>query len=135
MAKLMLGTDICIDVMRERSPGIRRHLERTTPDRVAISSIVAAELWTGAMKSREPQAVAAAITGFFAFVTILDWPAAAAEIYGKLRAKLERAGQLIGAIDMLIAAHALHEQATLVTRNQAEFRRVTGLKLQSWSDL
>jgi tRNA(fMet)-specific endonuclease VapC len=63
---------------------------------------------------------------------VLDWPAEAASVYGEIRAALEVKGRSIGALDLLIAAHALHEQATLVTRNRAEFLRVDGLQIQSW---
>jgi len=134
VARLMLDTDICVDIMRGRSPGIRRRLERAAaPEEVAISSIVAAELWTGAMKSRDRAAAASAVRELLAFVAVLDWPAEAAPVYGDIRAQLEASGRTIGAMDLLIAAHAVHEKATLVSRNQSEFRRVAGLKLASWS--
>jgi tRNA(fMet)-specific endonuclease VapC len=133
VARLMLDTNICVDVMRGRSPEIRRHLERTVPGEAAISSIVAAELWTGVMNSRAPAIAADAVRRFMAFVTVLDWPAEAAQAYGDTRARLEASGRSIGAMDMLIAAHAIHEKATLVTRNLSEFRRVPALKLESWS--
>jgi len=133
VARLMLDTDICVDVMRGRSPRIRRRLERAAaPEEVAISSIVAAELWTGAMKSRDPTAAANTVREFLAYIEILDWPAEAAPVCGDIRSRLEASGRSIGAMDLLIAAHAIHEKATLVSRNQSEFRRVAGLKLESW---
>jgi len=127
----MLDSDVCVDVMRGRSPAIRNRLERTDRDEVAVSSIVAAELWTGVSKSAQPDRSRDAVRAFLAFVTVLDWPAEAAPTYGEIRARLETAGRSIGALDLLIAAHAIHEKATLVTRNQSEFRRVTGLKVES----
>jgi tRNA(fMet)-specific endonuclease VapC len=66
-------------------------------------------------------------------VEVLGWPAEAARVYGEIRAALEARRRPIGAMDMLIAAHALHERATLVTRNLAEFMRVDGLKIESWT--
>jgi tRNA(fMet)-specific endonuclease VapC len=66
-------------------------------------------------------------------VTILDWPAEAAPTYGEIRARLETSGRSIGTLDLLIAAHAIHEKATLITRNLSEFRRVAGLKVESWT--
>jgi len=132
MAKLMLDTDVCIDVLRHRSTTARRRLESVAPGELLISSIVAAELWTGAAQSSHFTRAAEALHEFLAFVTILDWPAQAGMTYGRIRALLEAAGNPIGAMDTLIAAHALHEGATLVTRNQGEFRRVHGLKLVSW---
>ena len=133
MPGLMLDSDICIDVMRGRSPSIRSRFERTEPEDIAVSSIVAAELWTGVSKSAYPEKSTEALRAFLAFVVVLDWPAEAAAAYGEIRAQLEKSGRSIGAMDLLIAAHAIHEKATLVTRNQAEFHRVSGLKVVSWS--
>jgi tRNA(fMet)-specific endonuclease VapC len=133
MVRLMLDSDICIDSMCRRSPEVRRRLEVLAPGEAAISSIVAAELWTGVMKSRDPAVAAEAVRQFLALVTVLDWPAEAAQVYGEIRASLEAAGRSIGAMDLLIAAHAIHERATLVTRNQSEFRRVAGLQLERWA--
>lgn len=133
MVRVMLDSDICIESMRRRSPEVRHHLERLAPGEAAISSIVAAELWTGVMKSRAPTVAADAVRQFLALVTVLDWPAEAAHVYGEIRSSLEASGRSIGAMDLLIAAHAIHEKATLVTRNQSEFRRVTGLRVESWA--
>ncbi|HVB82022.1 MAG TPA: type II toxin-antitoxin system VapC family toxin [Candidatus Binataceae bacterium] len=131
----MLDTDICVDVMRGRSPAVRSRLERTVPGEVAVSAIVAAELWTGVMKSREPKRAEDALREFLSYVEVLDWPIEAGRIYGGIRARLEASGNPIGAMDLLIAAHAIHRQAALVTRNQAEFRRVTSLRLENWSGI
>ena len=129
----MLDSDTCIDVMRGRSAATLGRLERTGRDEVAVSAIVVAELWTGISKSDDQERSRKAVTAFLAFVTILDWPGEAGALYGEIRAELERAGRSIGAMDLLIAAHAVHEKATLVTRNHSEFRRVSGLKVVSWT--
>ncbi|HEV2169592.1 MAG TPA: type II toxin-antitoxin system VapC family toxin [Candidatus Binatus sp.] len=129
----MLDSDVCIDVMRGRSHSVRSRLERMSPEEVAISSVVAAELWTGVLKSREPERSRIALNAFLVYVAVLDWPAEAATTYGQIRAELEHSGKSIGAMDLLIAAHAIHETATLITRNQSEFRRVDGLKLETWN--
>ena len=52
--------------------------------------------------------------------------------YGKLRADLERKGKVIGANDMLIAAHALSIDAVLVTDNIDEFSRIQHLQIENW---
>ncbi len=129
----MLDSDICIDVMRGAADAVLNRLERIGRDEVAVSAVVVAELWTGVSKSRDQERSSNAVSAFLAFVMVLDWPAEAAALYGEIRARLERAGRSIGAMDLLIAAHAVHEKATLVTRNQSEFRRVSGLKVVSWS--
>ena len=129
----MLDTDVCVDVIRGRSPTVRSRLERMNLDEVAVSSIVAAELWTGVSKSAHPSRSRDALGALLAYVTILDWPAEAAPTYGEIRARLETSGRPIGTLDVLIAAHAIHEKAALVTRNLSEFRRVIGLKVESWT--
>jgi tRNA(fMet)-specific endonuclease VapC len=129
----MLDSDICIQAMRRNEPGVLRRLSAARPGDIAISSIVAAELWVGVMKSRDRQGSEHAVNQFLALVKVMGWPPEAARVYGTIRAALERKGLLIGAMDMLIAAHALHERATLVTRNITEFGRVEGLKVESWA--
>jgi len=133
MARVMLDTDICVDIMRGRSPAVRSRLERTIPGEVAVSAIVAAELWTGVMKSREPKVAEDEVRDFLSYVEVLDWPVEASRVYGGIRARLEASGNQIGAMDLLVAAHAVHEKAGLVTRNRAEFRRVAGLRLENWA--
>jgi tRNA(fMet)-specific endonuclease VapC len=64
---------------------------------------------------------------------ILDFEHEAARTYGKLRAWLETRGKTIGALDMLIAAHALSNGLPLATNNVREFSRVPGLKVINWA--
>jgi tRNA(fMet)-specific endonuclease VapC len=73
-----------------------------------------------------------ALEDFLALFQIDDFPALAADDYAVIRVRLERAGSKIGGYDMLIAAHARHIKATLVTNNEREFRRVPGLAVQNW---
>jgi tRNA(fMet)-specific endonuclease VapC len=132
MPRFMLDTNICIHAIKRDEPEVVRRLERTRPRDVAISSVVAAELWTGVIKSAQRQRNEQALKEFLAFVNVLDWPADAARIYGEIRGDLEMKGRPIGAMDLLIAAHAIHERAILVTRNAGEFTRVARLKTESW---
>lgn len=53
--------------------------------------------------------------------------------YGRIRAALEKAGTMIGPLDLLIAAQALAMDATLITHNTREFRRVPDLKVADWA--
>jgi tRNA(fMet)-specific endonuclease VapC len=130
----MLDTNICIHAIKRNAPEVVRRLEKTIPEDVSISSVVAAELWTGVMKSRERGRNERALREFLVFVDVLDFPAEAARAYGEIRAELEAKGRSIGAMDLLIAAHAVHERATLVTRNSDEFARVEQLKVESWKE-
>jgi len=52
--------------------------------------------------------------------------------YGKNRAALEKEGEIIGAMDMMIAAHAIELNRTLVTNNEKEFKRIPDMKIQNW---
>jgi tRNA(fMet)-specific endonuclease VapC len=128
----MLDTNICIYIIRRRPAALDRRLERIEPSEVAISCIVLAELWSGVMKSQSRMRNEDALVDFLMRVTVLDWPKSASRIYGSIRAHLEHRGTPISAIDMLIAVHALHENLPLVTNNREEFRRVPGLKVESW---
>ena len=57
----------------------------------------------------------------------------AAREYGYIRAELEKKGRPIGAMDMLIGAHARALGAILVTNNVREFRRITSLPIEDWT--
>ena len=70
---------------------------------------------------------------FLAPLAILPFDDAAVWAYGDLRADLERRGTSIGALDTMIAAHALSQQALLVTNDTREFAKVTGLQLDNWA--
>ena len=133
MIRYRLDTNICIEIIRGRSPVIFGRLRQCTWGEVGISAVVLAELEHGVEKSSRPDQNRIALANFCAPLTVLPFGDAAAVAYGKLRADLERAGQTIGAMDMLIAAHALAENAVLVTNNEREFRRVEGLKVENWA--
>jgi tRNA(fMet)-specific endonuclease VapC len=105
--------------------------EMPAPPEVAISGIVARELSTGAMKSVRAGA-ADQLLELLGFFPVLDFTPSAARCYGEIRADLERRGQIIGPLDLLIAAHALSLGATLLTGNAREFKRVKGLNVQAW---
>ena len=66
-------------------------------------------------------------------LAVLDWTQEAAEHYADIRANLKRRGEMIGANDLLIAAHARSAKAVLVTNNVREFGRVKGLKAENWA--
>jgi len=126
MALYLLGTNIISDAIRNTQGACATRIGQAAPEDLCTSIIVAAELRFGAEKkgSRElTERIERALSG----LSVKTLGADADHCYGKLRADLERRGQLIGANDMLIAAHALVMDAILVTDNVAEFSRVHGL--------
>lgn len=102
-------------------------------DSVGLSAITVSELEFGACKSADYDAEIVAVRKLLAPFDILDYDGATCPPhYGRVRHELERTGQAIGAMDLLIAAHALALAATLVTSNLQHFRRVSGLSVTSW---
>ena len=133
MIRYLLDTNICIELIRGRSTAIQDRLRQCARGDVGLSAIVLAELEHGVAKSSRPDQNRIALNKFCAPLVILAFDDTAAAAYGKIRADLERAGQIICAMDMLIAAHALAENVVLVTNNEREFRRVEGLAVENWT--
>ena len=90
------------------------------------------ELLFGAEKSSKRELVHEKLQVFFSRFKSMPFYDAAAQIYGVIRAALEKEGRSIGPNDMLIAAIALANELTVVTHNTAEFGRVPGLLLEDW---
>lgn len=132
MTRFLLDTNVCVELLRGRAPHLFERLRRFEIDEVAISSITMAELQYGVAKSARPARHAVLLAEFCAPLAILPFDNIAAETYGRVRAELERAGVSIGPLDTLIAAHALSLGLTVVTGNEREFRRVTGLLVENW---
>jgi len=130
--RYLLDTNICIYLIKKRSERIARELERQTVGDVGISTITLAELYHGAARSESRDRAYAALEQFLIPVVIAPFDAAAAKTYGEIRASLQRAGSLIGPLDMLIAAHALSINVAVVTNNEREFRRVPRLTVVNW---
>ena len=129
---IMLDTNICIYVLKERPLHVLQKFEQH--DSLHISAIVYAELWSGVEKS--PKKTKAArdtqLKQFLSLLTVHDWDDAAAKAYATTHTQLQKKGQMIGNMDLLIAAHAKSLDSTLVTNNTREFARVEGLKLENW---
>ena len=107
------------------------HLRAHRPSEIAVSAVTAAELTYGVARSRARR-VAQIVTDFLEAVSIMPFDGAAARTYGPLAARLVEAGIPIGAMDTLIAAHAVALRATLVSHNTRHFSRVQGLRLVDW---
>ena len=132
--RFMLDTNTCVDLIRRRNERILRRIQRLPPDDLCVSSVTLSELEYGAAKSADPEKNRLALAKFMTPLTVAPYDDAIAPVYGRVRAALERGGTPIGPLDTMIAAHALSLNLTLVTNNEREFRRVTGLKLQNWTD-
>ena len=133
MARYMLDTDTCSYVMKRSSLPVLRRLEAVPVADVCMSVITKFELLYGVEVSPRRTQDAAALAAFLPYVEVLDLPDDAARHYAEIRADLKRRGALVGANDLLIAAHARSLGLVLITNNTAEFGRVKGLAIENWT--
>lgn len=101
-------------------------------DGCAISAIVLAELRYGAWNSTRQQKNLQAIDEFLALVRVADFDSICADIYGRTRVTMRRAGNEPPRLDLLIAATALTRGATLVADNTRDFEHIPGIQLENW---
>lgn len=112
-------------------PSVVERLQQLNPDLICISSVTAAELFYGVTK-RNNQQLSRFLDVFLSIITILEWDTKTAEIYGKLRAEMEKEGKVMGVQDQMIAAHALANECVLVTSDDKAFSFVPNLILENW---
>jgi tRNA(fMet)-specific endonuclease VapC len=127
----LLDTDICSYIIK--SPQIfKKRFEEVPAGQIAISSITWAELNTWVMCSYKPEKRILSLQKMFAPINILPFNLLDATFHGSIRKHLKEHGELIGALDMLIAAHAISRGLILVTNNTNHFERVPKLKIENW---
>jgi tRNA(fMet)-specific endonuclease VapC len=131
MLRYLLDTNLCIRVLRHRTPALRERFN-IEADGLAISTIVLTELLHGAAKSARPDANRREVENFASRLEVLARDAAAAHHAADIRAVLERKGRTIGGYDVLIAGHARSRGLIVVTGNRGEFDRVDGLRCEDW---
>jgi tRNA(fMet)-specific endonuclease VapC len=132
--KYLLDTNTCIYALKGLHSSIIEKLAALSPRVVKIPSMVRAELLLGAAKSQRPLETRKVIDAFLTPFEIVPFGAEAAEAYAEIRGRLEQAGRPIGPNDFVIAATAIAEGGVLVTANLDEFKRVPGLRSESWID-
>jgi len=131
--RYILDTNICIYIIKRRPAKVLRRLRKMDISDLGLSAITVSELDYGAEKSSRPVQSRRALARFLAAFEIAPYDGSAAQAHGRIRAALERQGQPIGPLDLLIAAHAVSLVATLVTNNEREFARVPGLAVENWA--
>ena len=130
--KYLLDTNICIYIIKKAPEQVLKRFVKLKPGSLVISNISVAELYYGVSKSSFPNENTIALEEFLQPLHILDFTKEDAIVYGKIRAKLESIGKIIGAMDLLIASQALNNHLILVTNNEKEFLRVENLKIENW---
>jgi len=131
--KYLLDTNICIYIINEKPKKILRKFEQYPVHDFGISSITHAELQYGVEKSNNKNTNQDALNEFLLPLTILPfYGEKLVTCYGEIRSLLESKGKTIGPLDMLIAAHALSLNLTIISNNIKEFSRVSNLKCENW---
>jgi len=131
--RFLLDTNICIYIRQKKSPEVLARFDEVQAGEAAMSTITHGELLYGAARSQNPEGARRILGELVAWIPVLSLPDEAAEEYGRVRASLEGRGIMIGTNDLWIAAHAKVAGLTLVTNNEKEFRRISGLKIENWA--
>lgn len=129
--RFLLDTNIVSDLVRHPRGRIADRIAKVGEQHICTSIIVAAELRYGAAKKGSSQ-LTAQLEAVLGALDVLVLEAPVDTVYGELRARLEHAGQPMGANDLLIAAHAVALGHTVVTDNEREFSRIDNLQVENW---
>lgn len=128
--RYLLDSHAVIALLKDSQSPLAARIRGCRPDEVAISSIVAHELFYGAWKSQRQTHNLKVVDGLH--FEVLDFTRADAREAGRVRAELALNGHPIGPYDVLIAGQAVARKLTLISRNCDEFQRVSGLELENW---
>lgn len=133
MPRYMMDTDTCSYIMKHANQAVLRRLQNTSVSDVCLSVITKAELLFGVEVSPRHRQDEAALASFLSYVEVLDFTDKASSHCAKIRADPKACATMIGANDLLIAAHARSLGLTLVTNNTREFSRVRSLPIENWT--
>jgi len=129
--RYLLDTNIVSALVKDPRGPVTQRIREVGEDAVCTSVLVAAELRFGALK-KGSEKLSAQLESILTALEVLPFEVPADERYAEVRWQLERGGQPIGGNDLLIAAHALVVDCTIVTANVREFERVEGLRVENW---
>jgi tRNA(fMet)-specific endonuclease VapC len=128
----LLDTNICIYIINQYPKNIIAKIDRMNHSEIKLSSITIAELEYGASKSKRRDKNREIMLEFASSFEIIPFDSKDTEIYGILRAELERRGERIGPYDMQLASQALSRDYIFVTNNIKEFQRIRELRIENW---
>ena len=128
----LLDTNTCIFIINQNPISARGKFDSIPISEIAISSITYFELDAGARKGTRAVESLSKIQAFIRLVQVMPFDENAAQAAGELKQFLREQGTPIGDMDLLIAAHGLSLQASVVTNNTKEFSRVPNLTLEDW---
>jgi tRNA(fMet)-specific endonuclease VapC len=129
--RFLLDTNVLSQLIRDPQGPVAMRLATVGDAQIFTSVVVASELRFGARK-KGSTVLTDRVDQLLASIEVAPLEVGVDRLYAAIRHALESSGQLIGANDLFIAAHAIEQQATLVTDNVAEFQRVPGLQIENW---
>ena len=129
----LLDTNICIFAINKRPANVLETIKKKSKSGIYLSSLTVAELEYGVENSNYIEDNRIALLKFLSIFNVLNFDDMDAAPYGKLKTKLKKTGQIIGPIDMLLAAQAISKELIFVTNNVDEFKRIDGLKIEDWT--
>lgn len=130
----LLDTNICIYIIKRKPPEVLEILKTKSNHEIFVSSITVAELEYGVAKSNSPQKNKIALIEFLSIFNILPFDDNDAVEFGLIKAEMSKQGNLIGPMDLLIAAQAKAKNLILVTNNLKEFERINTIRIENWVD-
>jgi len=130
--KFLIDTNICIFIMNNHPSEVVQKFRNVGVGNIGISSITVSELQYGVYKSKHIKENTRRLEEFLSPFEILFYGEKESRHYGIIRNQLEKEGNTIGPLDLLIAAHALSNKLILITNNEKEFNRIKSLKVDNW---
>jgi len=127
---ILLDTNVVVAFLNGDNSTLKRI--KGDIDRIALSSLVVAELDYGAKASHRTKENLEKLYRFVDVVQVVDFDVECAKIAGSVKSKLRNIGKPTGEVDVLIAATAIANKATLVTANRKHFENIEGLKVEVW---
>jgi len=130
--KYMLDTNICIYIAKNKPASVLAQFKTLSINQIVMSVITYGELSLGAEKSQYKQTTTQKLNNLIQIIPVISMSESVGNIYGIIRADLEKKGQIIANNDLWIAAHAMEQNITLVSNNIKEFNRIPDLSLENW---
>lgn len=129
----LIDTNICIFAIKKKSEILLDRIKENSKLGVFISALTIAELEYGIEKSLQKENNRISLIKFVSIFNIIPFDDQDAIPYGKLKAQLAKAGNIIGPIDMLLAGQAISKNLILITNNTVEFQRIPNLHIEDWT--
>jgi tRNA(fMet)-specific endonuclease VapC len=130
--RYMLDTNVVSHIMQGRDAALLARLVQVPMGQAVISSVTLAELEYGLHRKGQPARLRSALDQALLRMDVLPWDEKVAVCYGEMCSSLEAQGISLSDFDMMIAAHAVSADATLVSRDKAFTQLSARLKLELW---